>query len=154
MNEVNNKTIFDTLDYVSVAEHVIISISKKTPNGYSIILTTSQIRKIMSLANDIYSDMISFGTSDSSKQDNLNDYLKERLLYLKLRCIYESGRDDGKTKSFSGVKDFIEKSKIPEYIDIIVGEENPKEVRNKFVRLFHYMEALVAYHRYYGGKDK
>ena len=59
-----------------------------------------------------------------------------------MRIAYEAGRD----KDHS-VRNFVEKAELFKIIDEI-GEN--KENLMLFCR---YMEALVAYHRYYGGKD-
>ena len=55
-------------NYVDVAEEVILNL-KKNNNKY--ILTTSQIRNILSMVNEIYNEAIHL------QGDNLNDELKE-----------------------------------------------------------------------------
>ena len=64
-----------------------------------------------------------------------------KLQMLRIRILYEAGRDE------RDVKPFVEKSKLLEYIKGIQMN------REKFIQFAHYMEALVAYHRYYGGRD-
>ena len=56
-----------------------------------------------------------------------------------MRCAYEAGRDQE-------VKRFIEKTHMMDCVDWI---ENSKE---HFILYYHYVEALVAYHKYYGGE--
>ena len=59
----------------------------------------------------------------------------------RIRMIYEAGREPA-------VKEFLEKAKLLEYIKDI-GDD-----RQKLIDFTHYMEALVAYHRFYiGGKE-
>ena len=53
---------------------------------------------------------------------------------------YEGGRD-------SKVKDFIAKAYLLEYLKGIGSS------RDDFIRFAHYMEALVAYHRFFGGRE-
>ena len=139
-------------DYVSEAENVIKNLEKKPVNvkGKPVQvfkLTTTQIRKLLSLINEIYADILCDSEEDKDEQ---NKKLCDKLLYLKMRCIYEAGRDDKRDK---GVADFIDKSNLPEYISFVVQEKDTVKLRKKFMWLFHYMEALVAYHRYLGGKD-
>ena len=59
---------------------------------------------------------------------------------MRVRLVYEAGRDDT-------VKNFVKKCKLLEYIKG-VGDD-----LNKFFAFSQYMEALVAYHRYFGGKE-
>lgn len=143
-------------DYVSEAENVIKSLDSRDicvkEDGRRVWkkafkLTTTQIRKILSLLNEIYADILCDSEEDKEKQSTK---LRDKLLYLKMRCIYEAGRDDKRDK---GVADFIERSNLPEYISFVVKEQDTAKLRKKFMWLFHYMEALVAYHRYLGGKD-
>ena len=63
-----------------------------------------------------------------------------KLGMMRVRTAYEAGRD-------SAVKNFVEQAKLLQYIKGIGLD------REAFLHFAHYMEALVAYHRYYGGKD-
>ena len=57
----------------------------------------------------------------------------------RVRIAYEAGRDNT-------VKNFIAKAKLMEYI------KGAGDDRETFVSFVHYMEALVAWHRYHGGR--
>ena len=57
-----------------------------------------------------------------------------------MRIIYDAGREQA-------VREFVEKAQLLEYIKGI-GKS-----RAEMIQLAHYMEALVAYHRYYGGRE-
>ena len=59
---------------------------------------------------------------------------------MRIRFAYEGGRD-------SKVKDFIAKAYLLEYLKGIGSS------RDDFIRFAHYMEALVAYHRFFGGRE-
>lgn len=98
------------------------------------LLTVSQIRNILAMSADIYNSVL------ESPTENLSEDLLDRISYLTVRLYYEAGR----TKL---VKKFIEKAKLIEKL---------KKVKTKkdYVDYYHYMEALVAFHRYYGGKDQ
>ena len=55
--------------------------------------------------------------------------------------MYQAGRDN------RGVKRFVEEAHIIEYIDDIKGS------RKNFMLFSKYMEALIAYFKYFGGRD-
>lgn len=63
--------------------------------------------------------------------------------FLKVNLLYQAGKDKKEI-----VKDFVEKAKLA---TIINGIGSDLDKFNKFCK---YVEALVAYHKYYGGKDE
>lgn len=103
---------------------------EKTPT----IVSTSKIRNILSMAADIYDNVL----QNPSKE--LNESLAARVEYLRVRMVYESGREPK-------VKDFISKTHLLEYVQMIKGD------KQRYILFYRYLEALVAFHRYYGGKD-
>lgn len=113
-------------DYVQRAERVIKGLDGK--------LTTSQIRNILSMINQLYNDVI------MTPSETLSQEVQSQLRYLKVKIIYAAGR---KTE----VKRFVEASQIDQLIDHIGSS------RKNFILYTHYMEALVAYHRFYDGRD-
>ena len=128
--------IITEANYVDMAENVIEKLSKKKKsNGKSDeMVTTSKIRNLLSMTSDIYNDVIS--QSDTM----ITDEQMSRIEYLRIRVIYESGRE-------KKVKDLVQESKMIEIIKSI-GRE-----KKEFLLFNKYMEALVAFHRYYGGND-
>lgn len=122
-------------DYVSIAENVILNlkddINKYKPFGE---LTTSKIRKILSLVSDISNDAI---TADKV----LPPQLVNKIRHLKVRIAYEAGRE-------RDVKKFVDKAKLLDGIDYIGSS------KESFIRFSQYLEALVAYHRFYGGRPE
>lgn len=118
-------------DYVRLAENVI-----KHLNSRNKILTTTQIRNLLSLNSEIYNTVI------IEKQSELSDRVKGKLQYLKVRMVYESGRT-------TTVKDFVENAHLIECLDGI-GDS-----KDKYLHFARYLEALVAFRKYIGkGKDK
>lgn len=113
--------------YVKRAENVI----KKLQGNK---LTTTQLRNILSMLNEIYNDVM------LNPNDTLSEEIKNRLQYLKIKLIYAAGRN-------KDVKTFMIESQIDQHLDYI---DNSRE---KFILYSHYMEALVAYHRFYDDKD-
>ena len=123
-------------NYVDKAEKVMNEICYPKDRRRQPIVTTSKIRSILAIISEIYNDVLHL------QSEQLNDDLLGKIQYLKMRIAYEAGRD----KDHS-VRSFVEKAELFKIIDEI-GEN--KENLMLFCR---YMEALVAYHRYYGGKD-
>ena len=81
-----------------------------------------------------------FNKAKVLSSDKLNDELIKALQHLKIKCVYEAGRENT-------VKLFILEANILEHLAEIKGDTT------KCLLFCHYMEALVAYHRFYGGKD-
>ena len=102
-------------------------------------ITTSRIRGLLSGMSDIYNDVVRV------EGEELPQDIVDRIQYLKVQFVYEYGRDDKKDGS---VRRFINESKILNKIDQIGTS------KKKFIEMERYMEALVAYHRFYGGKDE
>lgn len=121
-------------NYAAQAEEVIQNLKNTMGRDYQ-NFTTSKIRNILAMVNDIYNDVI------SEKSDELNADLQSRIEYLKVRLIYESGREPWT------VKPFIQKSGLLDLLDDI-GDS-----KERFIKFARYMEALVAYHRFHGGRD-
>ncbi|HEX2937429.1 MAG TPA: type III-A CRISPR-associated protein Csm2 [Ruminiclostridium sp.] len=128
-------------DYVSIAENKMRKIGrvdKSSNRGKFGALTTTKIRGILSLVNKIYNEVI------TEQSDELSDVIVNEIRYLKVRMIYEAGRDSSK---FKDIQKFFETTEIIKAIDHI------QTSRKKFFRYANYLEALVAYHRFFGGKD-
>ena len=116
-------------NYVDKAEKVIKSLNRNKRDPKLFILTTSKIRNLLNLTSTLF---------DESKVREYKD-LADKIAYLRVQFVYQSGRE-------TSVKDLVRKAEI---LDIL-KEINNKESLQRFCR---YMEALVAYFRFYGGKD-
>lgn len=125
-------------NYVDLAEKVIVKEIVRNPKRHnSIVLTTSKIRNLLSLTNTLYNDVIHL------TDEILSEEILGKIQYLRLRFVYEAGRDTDREKS---VKDFIEKADIIKHLQRI-------ETRSDLLLFCRYMEALVAYHKFNGGRD-
>lgn len=125
----------DEENYVDLAEAAIKSLSaRKNAKGKSLMPTTSKIRNLLAMTSDIYNDVMNSG------ETGLSPEVVERINYLKIRTVYEAGRDEQ-------VKAMVDEAAILDHLKEI------KKDRAQFIRFCRYMEALVAYHRFYGGKD-
>ena len=124
--------------YVDQAESVFDKLTQKfEKNGKWItpqIVTTSKIRNILSMAADIYDNVL------QNKDDQLSDEIVSRIEYLRVRIIYECGREPK-------VKEFVNAADLLDYIKMIGND------KKKYVLFYHYLEALVAFHKFKGGKD-
>lgn len=128
--------ILNEENYVDKAQEVIEYLAQRA-NRRNPMVTTSKIRKLLSVTADIYNDIC------LCVDDKLDNSIIIRINYLKILCNYEAGRDDKNT----GVRNFIKKSEMIRCIEEIQGS------KKRFILFNKYMEALIAYHRYYGGKE-
>ena len=124
--------VLEKTNYVDMAENAVKRL-ERNKNG-NLILTTSKIRNILSMISTIYNEVI------HHPADKLNEDMVERLKYLKMRIAYEAGRE-------KAVKNLIEVAKIFEIIEW-VGDD-----KQRCILFCKYMESIVAYHKFNGGKD-
>lgn len=115
-------------DYVDQAERIMRSLME---NGKTV--SNSKIRKLLSLVSEIYNE------ENRSTEKELQEKNVVKINLMRVRVAYECGRDNA-------VKDFVAKTKLLEYLKGISRD------RADLIRFAHYMEALVAYHRYLGGE--
>lgn len=111
--------------YVNQAELVIKTLLKKNK-----LVSTSQLRNILAMVMDIYNQVV------NEKEKNLNDDIVSQIQYLKIKIIYNAGKDDL-------VKEFVKLSRLDKYIDQI------GDIRKNYILFTRYVEALVAYMKYY-----
>lgn len=97
-------------------------------------LTTSKIRRILSMVNDLRSSLL------LNTEDKLTEAEKDAIQYLRMRIAYESGREES-------VKQLVTESHMIGYLKDI-GDD-----KRKLEQFITYVEALVAYHRFFGGKE-
>ena len=131
------------VNYVDKAEEAIKNLIEYNPKKKKeeIILTTSKIRNILMMVTDLYNEAI------RCKEEQLSSDIVSRVKYMKMRLVYEIGRDIS-SKEDLGIEKFANNAKLLEIIDSIGYS------REDLILFCKYMEALVAYHKYYGGKDK
>ena len=109
--------------------------TKKNQRGKPIgLLTVSQIRNLLAMSADILNEVLEY------PEENLSEELLDRVSYLTVRFYYEAGRDEK-------VKSFIETAKLLPFFKGI-------KTRKQYIQYYQYMEALVAFHKYHGGKDQ
>lgn len=124
-------------NYVDEAEKAInslISKSKKDRFGNPIIVTTSKLRNLLAMSADIYNVVL------NHTEEKLPEEICSRIEYLRVRFLYEAGRENL-------VKDLVKEANIIEVLKNIKGS------KKNYILFNRYMEALVAFHKYYGGKE-
>ena len=121
-------------NYVDLAEKVIVKNLERDKRG-NFRLTNSKIRNLLSLVNNLYTDVARTGGSN----EKLSETIEGKIQYIRLRFVYEAGRE-------KSVKDFVEKADIIKHLQRI-------ETRSDLLLFCRYMEALVAYHKFNGGRD-
>lgn len=121
-------------NYVDLAEKVIVKDLERDKRG-NFRLTNSKIRNLLSLVNNLYTDVARTGGSN----EKLSETIEGKIQYIRLRFVYEAGRE-------KSVKDFVEKADIIKHLQRI-------ETRSDLLLFCRYMEALVAYHKFNGGRD-
>ena len=125
-------------DIVQVAENFVkTKLRKQNQRGeWKIDLTTSQIRKFLSSVNRIENRM--FAESDILSSDVVNE-----IKYLKIMLAYQTGRAGKLGRGTNPLE--------PLYEDLIPKIDAIADSKKKFIEFARYVEAIVAYHKFYGG---
>lgn len=97
-------------------------------------ISTSKIRRLYSMVTDVYN------RERLSTEAKLSPESAAAIGMMRVRFAYEAGRD-------KNVKNFITNARLMNYLKGI-GDS-----REKFMDFAKYMEALIAYHKLFGGKE-
>lgn len=123
-------------NYVDEAEKAILKLKEmKDRNGRSIsMVTTSKLRNLLAMTADIYNVVL------NHTEEKLSEDICSRIEYLRVRFLYEAGREPA-------VRNMVEQADIIEVLKSIKGS------KKNYILFNRYMEALVAFHKFYGGKE-
>lgn len=99
-------------------------------------ISTSKLRKLLEPINTLYTQV------HHDPNRNLSTRVIEELEYIKVRFIYESGRDDS-------VKTFIEQSYLHRLLEKVIESGTKRD----FIHFCRYFEALVAYAKFHGMRE-
>lgn len=133
-NNVATKTVNITEEnYVDKAEEVIKELTKDGTDSRNLV-TTSKIRNLLSMTADIYNILL------NHSEEELSNEIKGKIEYLRVRFVYEAGREEK-------VKNLVMTA------DILDNLKKAMKSRKNYLVFSRYMEALVAFHKYYGGRD-
>lgn len=124
-------------NYVKQAEKAMLTICNKTDRRGNPVkpVTTSKIRNLLAMTADIYNEVV------NQPGETLSAEIKGQINYMKIHFIYSAGREPK-------VKELLEEADILTHIDEI-GDS-----RMQYILFSRYMEALVAYRKFHGGKDE
>jgi len=124
-------------NYVDKAEDVIKKLKeRKNQKGKPIpLVSISKLRNLLAMTADIYNEV------SMSRDGEISEDCRKKIEYLRIRFVYEAGRDN------EGVRPFVEEADILNILKEIGSS------KDNFILFNRYMESLVAFHRYYGGKD-
>lgn len=124
------------LNCVSEAENVIKSLRYKDRNGREKIdVTSNQLRNLLALVNNLQNQLM------LEQGEQLSEQLQSEVKYVKMKFAYAAGKEPK-------VRTFLEKAGM---LDIL---EDVGDSREKLETVCRYMESLIAYHRYYGGRER
>ena len=95
---------------------------------------------VVKQADEVMHQLMNVYKSKNVGVQQLTDELATEVQYLKVKIVYQAGRE-------ATVKKFVQASQLLECIDGIGTD------MKKYDEFAHYVEALVAYHKFYGGQD-
>lgn len=129
---------FEVGDFAKMTAENIDKIAEKWGENFAKEIKTNQIRNVFSSIAAIRNDFV--------KSKRYTDEIQTNLIMLKPKLAYAVGRSSGKAQEkYRRFKGLLE-----EAIDKITGSNDHKKAMENF---FFLAEALVAYHKYYGGRD-
>lgn len=102
-------------------------------------ISASQIRKFLAAVNKI-SNMVKL--SDIS-EDKLDNNIIEEIKYMQIQFAYLVGKSKGKETE----------SQMKSLYDLLKDEMSNLHTKKDFINFARYVEAIIAYHKFYGGKD-
>lgn len=129
-DEINGKTYADVANVI-MQEFSKVPANTRTGKGSFAGLTTTKLRGIYALVMNVYTQINERGDFAKHASD---------IQYLKVRMAYEAGRE-------RSVRSFLEKTNLMGLVSQVTDYE-------KFLLYCRYAESLVAYFKFYGGKDK
>lgn len=105
-------------------------------------ITTSKLRNILTLFTSAYNRELVASYQNINNQDaKLSPATEKELLAARIRIVYECGREP------KSVGNFVRNTNILSYLKGLNGNQA------YFLEFYHYLEALVAYHKFHGGKE-
>lgn len=156
------------MDNVKKAEEVM----EKLSNDNNLV-TTTQIRRFLTAVNQVSGKVEKWKRDKKvGSHEALPEELQAQIKYLKVKIAYTIGREKASNKksnnrsnqkrSFTSVSDGREKAsdKKSNEVELFFTESGLLEIIDsigsdikKYENFASYVEALVAFHKYYGGGD-
>lgn len=128
--------VINEKNYVDQAEKVIKALTRmnQRTKKEELRITTSKIRNILTMTVNVLNEV------KEQRAEDLPDSIAGEISYLRVRIMYEAGRD-------RDVNDFVKEAKLVEILQSIGNK------KSDYLLFSRYMEALVAFHKYHGGRD-
>lgn len=123
-------------DYIKQAQNCMEKLHDKP--------TTSQLRRFLTAVNTVSSKIDVYRDKHGGKIDVLPTELATEVEFLQVKLAYQIGRDSSRNHV---MKSFNDETHL---MDRIKKIGNKAKAFDDFTR---YVEALVAFHKFYGGKD-
>lgn len=144
-NYVKEVILRNRYDYRKVSSEFSVKPPKDFEKGYSFFcakegrrvekLSTSKLRGLLDLVNNLYSKVYYDDSNDISK-------IIDDIEYLDVKFAYEAGRD-------ATVKKFLDESLLRKLLPIVIKKNSKKY----FIDYCKYFEAYVAYMKFEGMGD-
>ena len=138
----DGEKILESKGYADMAENVIYDKEKKELRFFN--LTTSKLRKLLAMSSGIYNYVLNQDECDK-------DELLSKIIYFKMKCIYECGRECKDKQDFNK---FMKFAKIVKALEYIIDNKDTIDIREEYILFNRYMESLIAYHKYHGGREQ
>ena len=130
-----------TSDKVDLADKVMKKLSTATDKwGKPSMVTTSQLRRFLTAVNTVTGKVEQY-QNETGTLEKLSTDLAAQVKFLKVKLAYQVGRQ-GKV-----VADFAKEADLMAAIDSIGSDAK------KYEEFARYVEALVAFHKFYGVTD-
>ena len=131
------------MDKAELAIKSIRKPNKKNHDKLVIELKTNQIRKILTAVN-ILKNKVDIYKIANPQAKKLDEELQMEIEFLRVNIAYQRGREKGKENL---VREFVEKADLLNMVKNINGDIKA------FENFCRYIEALVAFHKFYGGQE-
>ena len=102
-------------------------------------LTTSQIRALFGEVRQIQAQWSLPGEQNARQA-------RRRLILLKPKMRYRARKERERGKAVSELVGVLEPA-----VDLVVAEKSPEKQKERFDRFVEFFEAILAYHKAYGG---
>jgi CRISPR-associated protein Csm2 len=131
-------------DQVDKAEKIMKNLSRNRH-----MVTTGQIRKFLTAVNSVSGKIDMYRNQHAGENvQTMPVELQAEVKYLKVKLAYQIGRARPKRQGdVNPVEELAKEAGLMERID------NVKNDMAKYDEFARFIEALVAFHKFYGGKD-